>query len=296
VRTLVCLLFYNAVAILTKMKRRMILFVALAVIAILSLQLLVTNKVSSDQGYLVETPFDSITGPPHWLFNGSCSKYLEIAKRCIIGDGHENITCNAELCEYKIHDFVFNTISYSVLRNFTNATSGKNICNATINLSFSNFSNACTRFTVNLTDLNYLNEGQLPPYDKSSSTNKNGYVCSLSTGEMLLVGTNSPSNKEAIKVDTITLHHRSSNIISFLNESYSSYSGLLVHSCSHFLVVSNGNISQRGIIAVDLLSTNTDLGPNINLGLLYVNYQNLTAMPFLVIAAVMSATYYVRKK
>ena len=278
------------------MKRRMILFVVLAVIAILSLQLRVTNQVSSDQGYQVGTPFDSITGPPHWLFNGSCSKYLKIEKSCRIGDGHENISCFAELCEYKIHDFVFNTISYSVLRNFTNATSGKNICNATINLSFSNFSNACTRFTINLTDLNYLNEGRFPPYDKSSSTNKNGYVCSLSTGEILLVGTNSPGNKEAIKVDTITLHHRSSNIISFLNKSYSSYSGLLIHSCYYASFVSTGNISQRVILAVDLLSTNTDLGPNIDLGLLDVNYQNLIAMPILVIVAVMSATYYVRKK
>ena len=183
-----------------------------------------------------------------------------------------------------------------MFQNFTNASSGKNICNATINLSFSNFSNACTRFTVNLTDLNYLNEGQLSPHDKSSSTNKDGDVCSLSTGEILLVGTNSPGNKEAIKVDTISIQRRSSYSSSFLNVSFSSYSGLLVHSCSHFLVVSNGNISQRGIIAVDLLSTNTDLGPNINLGLLDVNYQNLISMPFLVIAAVMSATYYVRKK
>jgi hypothetical protein len=278
------------------MKRRMILFVALAVVAILNLQFLANNQVSSDQGYKVETPFNSITGPPHWLFNGSCSKYLKIEKGCTIGDGHENIRCNVELCDYKIHDFVFNTISYSVFRNFTNASSGKNICNATINLSFSNFSNACTRFTINLTDLNYLNEGQLPLYDRSSTSSKYVNSYSLSTGEMLLDGTHSPGNKEAIKVDTISIQHRSSYISSFLNESYSSYSGLLVHSCSHFLVVSNGNISQRGIIAVDLLSTNTDLGPNINLGLLYVNYQNLTAMPFLIIAAVMSATYYVRKK
>ncbi|MCL4480697.1 MAG: hypothetical protein M1113_04350, partial [Candidatus Thermoplasmatota archaeon] len=155
---------------------------------------------------------------------------------------------------------------------------------------------ACTRFTVNLTDLNYLNEGQLPLYDRSSTSSKYVNSYSLSTGEMLLVGTNSPGNKEAIKVDTITLHHRSSNIISSLNKSYSSYSGLLIHSCYYASFVSNGNLSQRVILAVDLLSTNTDLGPNIDLGLLDVNYQNLIAMPFLVIVAVMSATYYVRKK
>ena len=277
------------------MKRRAILLMVLAAAAVLSLQSLATNQASPDQGYQNENQFNSITGPPHWLFNGSCSKYLWIVKSCSIDNGRENITCNAELREYTIHDFVLNTISYSVFRNFTNATSGKSICNATINLSFSNFSNACTRFTINQTDLNYLNEGQLPHYGKSGSSNNNGYCCTLSTGVLLLGGTNSPGNKEAIKVDTITTHYRGSYIFSFLNVSYSSYSGLLVHSCSHNLFFSKGNISQRSIIAVDLLSTNTDLGPNINLGLLDVNNQNLIAMPFLIIAAILFVTYNIRK-
>ena len=282
------------------MKRRMILFVVLAVIAILSLQLLVTNQVSSDQGYNVETPFDSITGPPHWLFNGSYANYL---CKCVFSTINNNKLVgqynNTECITYKLYNVSLNMRSYSTMREDTNPKNGSLLCNIQyLNATDANLTNVSLPVMLSTADLNYFSENQLPPdnyINKPVSSNS-----TLTTGLMVLKADSPTGNKTTVKVYEIsknkTIIGRFLKTSIFINCTYSAYSGLLLN--SNYLynsTVSYGNCSYLRSGSLNLTSTNISVVPPAVLNIFTVDYGAIIITPILVAVAAIAILYY-RKK
>ncbi|MGC8514679.1 MAG: hypothetical protein ACP5OC_00905 [Thermoplasmata archaeon] len=262
-------------------------------------EFLSASQVGFAQQYTPAVESGTNIQAPHWLFNGSCSKYICIGSSFLEKDnkitGEQNYS---EILTYEISNVSLSSNSFTLTEVMNSAKTGEpSGPPLTDQRHFSNYSEVSTAFAANQNNMQYFNDNQMPPnYDLCGNSKSNVSVWS---GYMFTGGTYSRGNVSDVRVAEVSVHETNITNHCTVNQTYStiysSYSGLMLY-CSFQLSFTFRGTANIHTFSLNLESTNTNIGPSPYFDLLDIQYLQLIAMPFLVIASIIATTYYFWKK